>query len=105
MIWIALAILLGILAFVIAGVWAFRQWLEFMREQDDPDPQPARGGPDEDDDEDEIDDDVVVDVVRTGSADYARMQVDQWRAEKRAEGLSEREIDEILAQREPILFL
>lgn len=71
---------------------------------DDEAPHPPRDvAADDEDGEDEDDKDVIafINSVRSGGPDA--MMLAAWREEKRAEGLTDEEIDEILAKRPPIL--
>lgn len=117
MLWIALAILLGFLGMIAVVAVLGARWLEIQRidvlGEDAARPRPRPRPYDDDDDDEGGDDDGIppemeadlVDFISNGPDALTRMQIDEWREEKKREGLSDREIDDLLRNREPLVLI
>lgn len=112
MMWVAAAILVVGLAFVWAAKTVAERFLAvYSRDvtgEDHGAAQPdAEGGLGENDDEDEevVSDADLLAFLRHGPDSLAQIDKEDWIAEKREEGLDDREIEEILRNRKPIAFL
>lgn len=116
MVWIGLAIFLGFASLGAAVLVVGMRWVDVQRADvlgEDPrqkhGPRHKKERREPDDDEDDLPDDAVdadvVDFVTSGPDALARMQMEEWREERRREGMSEREIDDVLKQREPLVII
>ncbi|HLT89956.1 MAG TPA: hypothetical protein VKZ85_03345 [Woeseiaceae bacterium] len=100
-----IAIAIMVAAFLLCATFFIlgRAWIR--SQQPDPDDEPERAPmPRADDEEDDAEEEraaAFIAAVRTGNHDA--IMLDLWREERRAEGLSDEEIDQILANRPTIL--
>lgn len=98
---LAAAIILGCVA-----IYITREVLKYKREQDkDDEPAPQEAKKEENDEEDEFTPERFLEMLRSGPTDHDRRDFERWKHERADDGLSPDEIDELLAQRDPIVRL